>query len=96
MHIVQVHVLRAGTSKVGVAYRALHVYSPGMIDEPTIVPGPKLAEQRRGYGVTRRALAEKLGLHRNTLAAWESAHAVDVIRQRRYIAALRELVDSAA
>lgn len=67
-----------------------------MIDEPTIVPGPRLAEQRRGYGVTRRALADRLGLHRNTLRAWETAHAVDVIRQRRYIAALRELVEESA
>jgi DNA-binding transcriptional regulator YiaG len=67
-----------------------------MIDEPAIVPGPKLAEQRRGYGVTRQALAAQLGLHRNTVRAWETAHAVDVIRQRRYIAALRELVERAA
>jgi DNA-binding transcriptional regulator YiaG len=66
-----------------------------MIDEPTTVPGPKLADQRRGYGITRRALAEQLGLHRNTLRAWETAHSVDVLRQRRYIAALRELVDVA-
>ena len=63
------------------------------IEEPATVPGPRLAEQRRGYGVTRRALAECLGLHRNTLRAWETAHSVDVLRQRRYIAALRTLVD---
>ena len=67
-----------------------------MIEEPATVPGPRLAEQRRGYGVTRRALAERLGLHRNTLRAWETAHSVDVIRQRRYIAALREIVDEAS
>ena len=71
----------------------MNVYAPGMIDEPTTIPGPKLAEQRRGYGVTRRALAEQLGLHRNTLRAWETAHSVDVLRQRRYIAALRAVID---
>lgn len=67
-----------------------------MIDEPTTIPGPKLAEQRRGYGVSRQALADRLGLHRNTLRAWETAHAVDVLRQRRYVAALRELVEETA
>ena len=46
-----------------------------------------------GYGVTRAALAARLGLHRNTLRAWETAHAVDVLRQRRYVTALRELID---
>lgn len=64
-----------------------------MIDEPATVPGPRLAEQRRGYGVTRRALADRLGLHRNTLRAWETAHELDVLRQRRYASALREIVD---
>jgi DNA-binding transcriptional regulator YiaG len=67
-----------------------------MIEEPTTIPGPRLAELRMGYGVKRRALADRLGLHRNTLRAWETAHAVDVLRQRRYIAALREIVDESA
>jgi len=67
-----------------------------MIDEPATVPGPRLAEQRRGYGVTRAALAARLGLHRNTVRAWETAHAVDVLRQRRYATALRELVAESA
>jgi transcriptional regulator with XRE-family HTH domain len=65
-----------------------------MIEDPTTIPGPRLAEQRRGYGITRRALADRLGLHRNTLRAWETAHSVDVLRQRRYIAALRALIDA--
>jgi DNA-binding transcriptional regulator YiaG len=65
------------------------------LEAPSLIPGPRLAEQRRGYGVTRRALAERLGLHRNTLRAWETSEAVDVLRQRRYFAALRELVDAA-
>lgn len=66
-----------------------------VLEPPATIPGPKLAEQRRGYGVTRKSLAEKLGLHRNTLRAWEMASEVDVIRQRRYFTALRELVDAA-
>jgi len=41
------------------------------------------------------ALADQLGLHRNTLRAWETAHAVDVLRQRRYLAALQTIVDAA-
>jgi DNA-binding transcriptional regulator YiaG len=64
------------------------------IETPTTVPGPALADRRRGYGVTREALAAHLGLHRNTLRAWETAHSVDVLRQRRYMAALREIVDT--
>ena len=96
MHIVHVQVVRAGTSFGVLHYRALHVYALGMeIETPATIPGPALAEQRRGYGVTRRALADQLGLHRNTLRAWETAHAVDVLRQRRYLAALQTIVDAA-
>ena len=62
---------------------------------PLTIPGRKLREQREGYGVTRQDLAAKLGLHRNTLLAWENTPGLDVIRQRKYIAALRELVDAA-
>lgn len=65
------------------------------IDTPVTIPGPKLAAQRRGYGITREALALRLGLHRNTLRAWETAAELDVLRQRRYLSALRELVDAA-
>lgn len=67
-----------------------------MIEEPTTIPGPKLAEMRKGYGVSREALRKRLGIHRNTLRAWETAHQVDVMKQRRYAAALRELVDENA
>lgn len=67
-----------------------------MIDEPTTVPGPVLAAKRRGYGVTREALAAQLGLHRNTLRAWETAHSLDVIRQKRYVEALRTIVENVA
>ena len=66
------------------------------IEAPLTVPGPKLAAQRRGYGVTRRALAARMGVHWNTLRIWEMAPEVDVLRQRRYFAALRELVDGPA
>lgn len=63
---------------------------------PVKVPGADLAARRDAYGVTRIDLAAKMGLHRNTLRAWETAPEVDVLRQRRYLAALRELVDSVA
>jgi DNA-binding XRE family transcriptional regulator len=63
------------------------------IEAPATVPGPSLAELRRGYGVTRHDLALEIGLHRNTLRAWETAHSVDVLRQRRYMAALRAIVE---
>lgn len=66
-----------------------------MDNPPVTIPGPTLAEQRRGYGVTRQALAERLGLHRNTLRAWETAHSVNVLRQRRYMAALQAIVADA-
>ena len=63
------------------------------MDTPTTVPGPTLAAHRKAYGISRQALADRLGLHRNTLMAWENAHEVTVLRQRRYLAALRELVE---
>lgn len=67
-----------------------------MLDDPAVIPGPRLAEQRRGYGVSRQALADHMGVHRNTLREWEKAHALDVLRQRRYVTALRELVEATA
>lgn len=66
------------------------------IEAPVTVPGPTLAAQRKGYGVTREALAATLKLHRNTVRAWETAAELDVIRQRRYLAALRLIVDGDA
>ena len=63
------------------------------LEAPITVPGPRLATQRKGYGVTRADLAARLGVHRNTLLAWEQAPSLDVIRQRRYLTGLRELVD---
>lgn len=73
---------------------ARNVHATDMVIEaPVTVPGPRLRAQREGYGITRKDLAARLGHHRNTLAAWESAPAVDVRRQRLYLAALRELVD---
>jgi DNA-binding transcriptional regulator YiaG len=65
------------------------------IDAPITVPGAALRRQREGYGVTRKDLAARLQHHRNTLLAWENDPAVDVRRQRLYLAALRELVDAA-
>jgi DNA-binding transcriptional regulator YiaG len=67
-----------------------------MIDEPTTIPGPELAAKRKAYGVTREQLRRQLGLHRNTLRAWETTHELDVIRQRRYLEALRTIVEAAA
>jgi len=57
------------------------------------VPGSDLARERTAYGVTRKALAERMGLHRNTLLNWENAPEVTVIDQRRYLLALRTLVE---
>lgn len=80
--------------RVGLDRHACHVQACGMLsDAPLTVPGPRLRAQREGYGITRKALAAKLQHHRNTLMAWEADPAVDVLRQRRYVAALRELVD---
>lgn len=63
---------------------------------PVTVPGQKLREQRKAYGITRTDLAAKLQHHRNTIEAWEKSPALDVRRQRLYLAALRELVEEAA
>ena len=59
------------------------------------IPGPRLAAQRAAYGVMAADLAERLGIHRNTLRRWEQDPAVDVLRQRRYLTALRQIVDAA-
>lgn len=64
-----------------------------VLDAPVTIPGHRLKAQREGYGVEQQAIAERLGHHRNTIAAWEKAAAVDVRRQRLYLAALRELAD---
>lgn len=47
--------------------------------------------ERDLWGVSRVALAARMGVHRNTLAQWERHPALDVIRQRRYLAALDEI-----
>ena len=60
---------------------------------PTKIPGSVLAAERDLFGVTRADLAKQMGLHRNTLAGWEADPEVDVIRQRRYRAALQAIVD---
>lgn len=65
-------------------------------DEPITIPGQKLRAQREAYGITRSALAARLQHHRNTLLSWECDPAVDVRRQRLYLAALRQLVDEVA
>jgi DNA-binding transcriptional regulator YiaG len=65
----------------------------GMEDElPRPVPGPSLAEQRRTVGVSQKALADRMGVHRVTLNGWEKAAAIDPLRAARYNRALRELV----
>lgn len=60
---------------------------------PATVPGPRLRAQREAYGITQGAVARRLRHHRNTLAAWERDPAVDLRRQRLYLAALRSLAD---
>ena len=52
--------------------------------------------QREAYGVEQQVLAAKLQHHRNTIAAWEQMPAVDLRRQRLYLAALRACVEDAA
>jgi hypothetical protein len=39
-------------------------------------------------------MADRLRHHRNTLMAWEAHPALDVRRQKLYLAALRELADA--
>lgn len=63
-----------------------------VIEAPVTIPGSKLRAQRVGYGVELQAVAAKLRHHRNTIRNWENDPAVDVRRQRLYLAALRELV----
>lgn len=61
---------------------------------PVTIPGAKLKAQRKAYGIAARDLAARLGHDRDTIAAWERHPALDVRRQRIYLAALRELVDA--
>lgn len=66
------------------------------LDEAIKIPGSKLAAQRDAYGIERTALAARMGLHRNTLLAWEAEdRLLTVIEQRRYLRALRALVEEA-
>jgi transcriptional regulator with XRE-family HTH domain len=62
--------------------------------DPVKVPGSRLAAQRDAYGIARTDLAARMGLHRNTLLAWEQRD-LTVLEQRRYLRALRELVEAA-
>ena len=57
------------------------------------IPGAKLRAQRKAYGITAVALAARLQHDRDTIAEWERHPALDVRRQRLYLAALRQLVD---
>jgi DNA-binding transcriptional regulator YiaG len=68
------------------------VHDWGMSD-PQAIPGPRLRAQRQAYGVTAGAIAARLRHHRNTIARWEQDPAVDLRRQRLYLAALRQLVE---
>lgn len=83
--------------RTGLTDRAstMHHTCMALENPPVTVHGSKLRQQREGYGVTRKALAEKLQHHRNTVLAWENDPEVDVRRQRLYLAALRELVEAA-
>lgn len=65
------------------------------IAEPAKVPGAILATERDTFGVSRKDLANKMRLHRNTLRDWERAPEVNVINASRYRKALHELVDEA-
>jgi len=63
---------------------------------PPTIPGARLRAQRVAYGVEIQALAARLRHSRNTITAWENHPAVDVRRQRLYLAALRELSEEVA
>lgn len=65
-----------------------------MTDALPTIPGSKLRAQREAYGIEQQAVANLLRHHRNTIAAWEQDDAVDVRRQRLYLAALRKLADA--
>jgi DNA-binding transcriptional regulator YiaG len=63
------------------------------METPTTLPGSRLRAQRKAYGVTAVALARELQHNRDTIAEWECHPALDVRRQRLYLAALRKLAD---
>lgn len=60
------------------------------IENPVTAPGPTLRAYRELYGVTRQELADRLGNHRNTVAAWEKSPDIDATR----IAVYRRTVDA--
>jgi cytoskeletal protein RodZ len=63
---------------------------------PVTVPGAVLKQKREEYGIEQQAIAAELRHHRNTIAAWEKDDAVDLRRQRLYLAAVRKIADAAA
>ena len=70
------------------------MHYPGMESASATIPGDRLRRQREAYGITQAQVAGLLRHHRNTIAAWEQDAAVDVRRQRLYLAALRKLADA--
>ncbi len=64
------------------------------IDAAPTIPGHRLRAQREAHGIEQRDIARELRHHRNTIAAWEHSPAVDLRRQRLYLAALRRLADA--
>ena len=67
----------------------------GMDDLPKPADGRALAARRRELGVTQKAVAEALGVHRLTLNDWERTERLDAIRAARYERALVALVSKA-
>lgn len=65
-----------------------------MDTQPVTIPGSKLRAQRKAYGITAVAMAAMLQHDRDTIAEWERHPALDVRRQRLYLAALRKLADA--
>ena len=62
---------------------------------PKPSPGAELVALRKREGVSQKAVAEALGIHRTRLNAWESESEVDTIRAERYRRAVAQLVAEA-
>jgi transcriptional regulator with XRE-family HTH domain len=55
------------------------------------VAGEQLKAERRAHKVSQQRLAERIGVSRQTLWAWESRGSVPIPDAERYRAALREV-----
>lgn len=58
--------------------------------------GTELQEARERAGLTQEQVAAKLGVHRQTVTAWEGKAQVKPLRAERFLTAVRELGEKAA